>query len=77
MWRSRLEHACMMMKEEVKNSSDDWIIHYICRDYLGSITSVTNAAGSVIQELSYDAWGSLCDPKTRALYTSAMSLILF
>ena len=30
---------------------------YIHPDYLGSVHLVTNASGSVVQELSYDAWG--------------------
>lgn len=52
----------------VKTGSGNWIIHYICRDYLGSITHVVNATGGVVQELSYDAWGRLRNPVDQALY---------
>jgi RHS repeat-associated protein len=31
--------------------------HFLHRDHQGSVTKVTNAAGSVIQSLAFDAWG--------------------
>ena len=43
----------------VKENSDNWQLYYIVRDYLGSITHITNAAGSVIEENSFDAWGRM------------------
>jgi len=43
-------------------------LYYICRDYLGSITHITNASGSLTQELSYDAWGRLRNPGTQVAY---------
>jgi RHS repeat-associated protein len=43
-------------------------MYYICRDYLGSITHIANADGSLKQELSYDAWGRLRDPATQVAY---------
>ena len=46
----------------IKKAGEDWKIHYICRDYLGSITHVTDHSGAVLQELSYDPWGGLRDP---------------
>ncbi len=45
-----------------------WKIYYICRDYLGSITHLANADGSLAQELSYDAWGRLRNPATQEVY---------
>lgn len=45
-----------------------WNINYICRDYLGSITHLTDANGVVLQENSYDAWGRLRNPQTQVLY---------
>lgn len=45
-----------------------WSVNYICRDYLGSITHITNASGTLRQELSYDAWGRLRNPANQALY---------
>ena len=46
----------------------EWKIYYICRDYLGSITHLANADGSLAQELSYDAWGRLRNPATQEVY---------
>lgn len=43
-------------------------LYYICRDYLGSITHITNASGSLTQELSYDAWGRLRNPSSQVAY---------
>jgi len=54
----------------VKNPRSGWQIHYLCRDYLGSITHITNASGVVVQELSYDPWGRLRDPETQIIYKS-------
>lgn len=43
-------------------------IYFIVRDYLGSIIALVGKDGSVVQELSYDAWGRMRDPATHALY---------
>ena len=43
-------------------------VYHILRDHLGSITHVINSSGTVVQELSYDAWGRLRNPSTFALY---------
>lgn len=43
-------------------------LRYIVRDHLGSITHVIREDGTVIQELSYDAWGRLRDPQTHEVY---------
>lgn len=32
-------------------------IHYWHKDHLGSLTSITDSSGNVVQELSFDAWG--------------------
>ncbi len=52
-------------------------IYYICRDYLGSITHVANADGSLKQELSYDAWGRLRNPATQVAYDPGSEPALF
>ena len=31
-------------------------------DHLGSVTTITNSSGAIVQELSYDAWGNLRNP---------------
>ena len=46
----------------------EWKIYYICRDYLGCITHMVNADGSLVQELNYDAWGRLRNPQTQEVY---------
>jgi RHS repeat-associated protein len=55
----------------------NWKIYYICRDYLGSITHVVNADGSLKQELSYDPWGRLRNPATQQVYAVGSESILF
>ena len=54
-----------------------WELYYICRDYLGSITHVVNANGSLKQELSYDAWGRLRNPDNQVAYTPGSEPVLF
>ncbi|TYR37429.1 endonuclease [Sphingobacterium phlebotomi] len=54
-----------------------WKIYYICRDYLGSITHIANADGSLKQELSYDAWGRLRNPATQVAFASGSEPTLF
>jgi YD repeat-containing protein len=53
----------------VKEGAGNWNIYYICRDYLGSITHITNSSGSVVQELSYNAGGRLRNPANQTAYT--------
>lgn len=54
----------------VKTNKGAWKLHYIMRDNLGSITHVTDAAGNLVQELSYDPWGNIRDPKTHIAYAT-------
>ncbi len=61
----------------VKNGSSAWNIYYLCRDYLGSITQITDASGNIVQELSYDAWGRLRNPGTHAIYAAGSEPELF
>lgn len=46
-------------------------IYSLLRDHIGNITHVINQDGSMIQELSYDAWGRLRNPETHQAYTPA------
>ncbi|MBR4392357.1 MAG: VCBS repeat-containing protein, partial [Bacteroidales bacterium] len=39
-------------------------LYYLHRDHLGSITTITDENGTIVQELSYDAWGNLRNPYT-------------
>ncbi len=52
----------------VKDGSGSWQLYFICRDYLGSITHIANSSGSLVQELSYDAWGRLRNPSNQQVY---------
>lgn len=53
----------------VRNSGDaEWMLYYILRDNQGSIMSVVDDNGNVVQEMSYDAWGNLRDPETWEMY---------
>ncbi len=61
----------------VKNGNGAWNVYYLCRDYLGSITQITDASGNIVQELSYDAWGKLRNPATQALYAAGSEPELF
>ena len=47
-----------------------WELHFIGRDYLGSITHIADSEGELVAEYSYDAWGRLRDPDTQELYGS-------
>lgn len=52
-------------------------VYQILRDHLGSITHVLNSSGTIVQELSYDAWGRLRNPSTFTLYTPTNEPELF
>lgn len=51
-----------------RRKGDSGSVYYILRDYLGSITHFLNKTGTLVQELSYDAWGALRDPDTHIVY---------
>jgi RHS repeat-associated protein len=61
----------------VKSGSGSWQLYYICRDYLGSITHITNAAGTLYYQYSYDAWGRLRNPSTQTVYEPGSEPSLF
>ena len=52
----------------IRTNGGAWAIHYIHRDYLGSICAVSNATGAVVEKRSYDAWGRLRKPTTLQPY---------
>ncbi len=54
-----------------------WRLYYVCRDYLGSITHIANADGTLKQELSYTAWGRLRNPSTQAAYSPGSEPSIF
>lgn len=48
--------------------SGSWQLHYIHRDYLGSIVAVSDNNGNAVEKRSYDAWGRLRHPQTLKPY---------
>lgn len=46
---------------EQSNISGDKLL-YLHKDHLGSVQAMTNEAGALVQELSYDAWGKRRNP---------------
>ena len=58
------EAPALFVKKEGKTD-----IRFLHRDYLGSILQVADNKGKIIEENSFDAWGSRRDPDTREIYT--------
>ncbi len=61
----------------VKEDNGEWKLHFLLRDYLGSIAQVTDSNGVLVQELSYDPWGRLRNPDTHEYYASSTEPELF
>ena len=53
---------------DICDADGEWELHFIGRDYLGSITHIADSEGNLVAEYSYDAWGRLRDPDTQELY---------
>ena len=58
------EAPAILVKKEGKTD-----IRFLHRDYLGSILQVADNKGNIIEENSFDAWGSRRDPDTQEIYT--------
>ena len=58
------EAPALFVKKEGKTD-----IRFLHRDYLGSILQVADNKGKIIEENSFDAWGSRRDPDTQEIYT--------
>ncbi len=43
----------------VRINSGQWKLHYIYRDYQGSVTDITDASGTVVHRMRYSPWGKL------------------
>ena len=53
-------------------------LYYLHRDYLGSITQISDNSGNLAAEYSYDAWGRMRNPDTWQLYApDAQPALLF
>jgi RHS repeat-associated protein len=46
--------------------------YYLHRDYLGSITQITNNSGNFVTEYSYDAWGRMRNPLNWTAYPQGL-----
>ena len=53
----------------VKEGSGAWTFYNIGRDYLGNITHIATADGTLVEENSYDSWGRLRNPETKEIYS--------
>ncbi len=51
-------------------------VYHISRDHLGSITHIFNSNGTIVQELSYDAWGRLRNPQNQVVYAPGSEPVL-
>jgi len=51
-----------------KTGTADLQTYYLHRDYLGSITQISNNNGNLAAEYSYDAWGRLRNPSNWQVY---------
>lgn len=53
-----------------RENSGSWTLYNIGRDYLGSVTHIASAGGSLIAEYSYDPWGRMRNPAGQAIYAA-------
>lgn len=51
----------------VRKNRGNWVRYDICRDNLGSIVTIVSEINTIIQDVSYDAWGNMRDPSTGKL----------
>jgi RHS repeat-associated protein len=56
-WSNYLVAAGGLVGMHVENSDETVLTRYFHKDHLGSIAVITNESGSVLERLSYDAWG--------------------
>ena len=60
-----------------REGSGSWTAYNIGRDYLGNITHIATASGTLVAEYSYDPWGRLRNPSTLSIYTPGNEPELF
>ena len=68
-------YSAPMVLQRVNNGS--WTAYNIGRDYLGNITHIATASGTLVAEYSYDPWGRLRSPATHSIYTPGNEPTLF
>ena len=60
-----------------REGSGSWTAYNIGRDYLGNITHIATASGTLVAEYSYDPWGRLRNPATLSIYSISNEPALF
>ncbi|MDD2963672.1 MAG: FG-GAP-like repeat-containing protein [Bacteroidales bacterium] len=60
-----------------RNGNTDSTLHFLVKDYAGSIIGILNPDGTYAQELSYDAWGRRRNPTTWQPYIGTMPQALY
>ncbi|MCR5017299.1 MAG: hypothetical protein K6A64_00695 [Bacteroidales bacterium] len=68
-------YSAPMVYQRENNGS--WTLYNIGRDYLGSITHIATADGTLVAEYSYDPWGRLRNPATLQIYAAGSEPELF
>ena len=68
-------YSAPMVYQRENNGS--WTLYNIGRDYLGSVTHIATADGTLVAEYSYDPWGRLRDPATLQIYVAGSEPELF
>jgi RHS repeat-associated protein len=56
-WTDYLFAGGGMIGMRVEHSTSGTYTRYFHKDHLGSISTITNETGAVVERLSYDAWG--------------------
>ena len=67
--------APMVLQRSLNGGS--WTLYNIGRDYLGSITDITDADGTVVAQYRYDPWGRLVNPLSGAPYQAGCEPSLY
>jgi RHS repeat-associated protein len=58
----------------VTTSASSSATHYLHRDHLGSVDTITDAAGAIVQRMSFDAWGKRREIAWTAMTDGAIAL---
>ena len=66
-WTNYLSAGGEMVGMRVDRSDATTYTRYFHKDHLGSIATITDAAGAVVERLSYDAWASAASPTARMI----------
>jgi uncharacterized protein RhaS with RHS repeats len=65
-----------MISQRVEHSTSGTYIRYFYKDHLGSISTITNETGAVVERLSYDAWASGASPTARTIHQAVSPAVM-